>query len=695
LLKRLDDWIDARTGYRSALHEALDEPIPGGARLRYVFGSALTAVFLLQAVTGVLLMTTYSPSSTTAWGSVYFITYQLDFGWFVRGMHHFGAQAMIVLLGLHLLQVLVAGAYRAPREFNWWFGLKLMFVTLGLSLTGYLLPWDQKGYWATKVATNILSNVPLVGAGLQKIVLGGDEYGNQTLTRFYALHVAILPGLLILLLVFHIALFRKHGVTHPANTRGRLDTFWPKQVFLDTLAIVFVVGGLVAWVVWERTQNHAVPLDAPADPSSKGYEPRPEWYFLSLFQLLKRPEFSGKNLIIGTVVVPSAIVLVLSLLPFFDKLLPRRIAHFVACGFVFALVGGVGYLTWQALDEDAHNSEFLLSREHADAAAIRAKTLADEVGIAPEGAGYLLKRDPMWRGRVVLEESCLSCHYYNGRGQLSRSEIQVDQKQRDAVTAIPNISAVPTQVLKALAVAHPNFIPNANTARKQGPDTSPTAYIFVGTNDRKEQLTVSVDAEGDRVTSNSGTPQTASDLHHFGSASWLRGLLEKPDDRRYFGAANFQGGSGMKRWKKDSKLSGKELDEIADFFNRFVINTPEDLPASEWSERENVTSHPAFKNFQENGECFLCHSDWVAANPEAPNLFGWGSPWWVRRMIERPGAPHFYGFLDKADQMPAFSSGKLTSSDLQALVRFLKDDYLGAEPSPEVGGAAPRPTSPR
>ena len=134
-------------------------------------------------------MTAYSPSSATAWGSVYYINHVMWMGWFIRGLHHFGAQTVMVLLLLHLLQVLLAGAYRAPREFNWWFGLALLVLTLGFSLTGYLLPWDQKGYWATKVATNIMGGAPVIGPYLKKVVVGGTDYGNQTLTRFYGLHV--------------------------------------------------------------------------------------------------------------------------------------------------------------------------------------------------------------------------------------------------------------------------------------------------------------------------------------------------------------------------------------------------------------------------------------------------------------------------------------------------------------------------
>src|SRR3954467_100122 len=263
LRNALANWLDERTGYRALLHEALEEPIPGGARWRYVFGSALSTTFMIQLATGLLLMLAYSPSASTSWGSVFYINDRMTLGWFIRGIHHFGSQAMIVLLAMHLLQVLVGGAYRAPREINWWFGMALLFVTLGFSLTGYLLPWDQKGYWATKVATNIMGGAPGLGPYLQKVVVGGTEYGNQTLTRFYGLHVGVLPTLLVLCLAAHIALFRRHGVTTPRKAQG-MGQFWPEQVFKDTVACLAVFGVLVFLVL----SRHGAPLDAPADPGS-------------------------------------------------------------------------------------------------------------------------------------------------------------------------------------------------------------------------------------------------------------------------------------------------------------------------------------------------------------------------------------------------------------------------------------------
>lgn len=599
-------WVDDRTGYSAVLHEALDEPIPGGARWRYVFGSALTATFVIQLVTGLLLMSAYSPSSTTAWGSVYYISHQMEWGWFIRGIHHFGSQAMVILLGLHLVQVLLAGAYRAPREFNWWFGMLLLFVTLGLSLTGYLLPWDQKGYWATKVATNIMGGAPVIGPYLQKVVVGGPDYGNQTLTRFYGLHVGLLPGALVLLLVVHVALFRRHGVTHPKETRGVVETFWPRQVAMDTIASVVVLGALVGLVVYEGGAN----LDAPADPSSADYPARPEWYFLSLFQMLKL--FPGEMEVVGTVLVPTAIVLVLMAFPLIDKVLPRGFAHFLACGFVFALLGGAGFLTFQALREDATNPQFQEARRTADVARQRALFLAGdpEVGISPKGAGYLLREDPLHNGRGVLEARCLSCHHFDGQGQ-----------------------------------------------------------------------------GGDGGLAESRSAQTASDLSGVGTRAWVRGLLEDPSSSRYFGTTPKL--EGMKSWKKSAtakKYTPAQLDELADFV-ALLGQVEEGQTFNEWYDTANeaVSKHKAYEAFTKDcGKCHVVGEAGVISEGgfmDAPNLFGYGSRRWLRKMIQNPGDADYYGFLEEGDQMPGFQ-GVLSENDMTTLLRYLQGDYAQSTGAP-------------
>src|SRR5258707_3917677 len=188
------DWVDRRTGCRKLVHEALYENVPGGARWRYVWESAFTFALVVQFITGIFLWMGCSPSSQTAWESVYYIQDVMSGGWLLRGLHHYMAHAMIILLALHLMQVVIDGAYKAPREVNFWFGLILLQLVLALSLTGYLLPWDQQGFCATTVATNLLAVVPVVGSGLQQLVVGGSDYGHHTLTRFFALHAGVLSG---------------------------------------------------------------------------------------------------------------------------------------------------------------------------------------------------------------------------------------------------------------------------------------------------------------------------------------------------------------------------------------------------------------------------------------------------------------------------------------------------------------------
>jgi ubiquinol-cytochrome c reductase cytochrome b subunit len=419
MLKRLGDWLDARVGHRKLLEEALHEPVRGGARWSYVFGSALTLTFVIQAVTGVLLMTVYSPSASTAWASVHYVTYVLSGGWLVRGLHHFGSQAMIVLLGVHLLQVVTFGAYKKPREVNWWLGIGLMAITLGFGLTGYLLPWDQKGYWATRVATNIAGTTPAIGGWLQQLLQGGPEYGNLTLTRFYALHVGVLPASLVALLVGHIALFRKHGVTAPtwADTK-KVDRFFPKQLGMDRVASL--VGLAVVLVVAWR--EHGAPLDAPADPASD-YPARPEWYFLPLFELLKY--FHGPLEIVGTMALPAAVGAYLFALPLLDRKPTWSIRdriRFLAPIYLGALV--VAGLTYGAMAADARDATFQKQRAVANDRARKANELA-MAGVPVEGPLEMMRRDPELRGRALFEKNCATCHVLEGLGDPQKATAPV------------------------------------------------------------------------------------------------------------------------------------------------------------------------------------------------------------------------------------------------------------------------------
>jgi len=409
-LSRLGDFLDERTGYKKLLAHALDEPIRGGARWAYVFGSVLLGTFLVQAVTGIALMTSYAPSDKTAWASVHYITFKQAGGWLVRGMHHHGAQAMVIGLALHMAQVATFGAYKRPREVTWWFGLGLLAVVLGFALTGYLLPWDQKGYWATRVATNIAGTVPVVGDATQRLMQGGAEYGSLTLTRFYALHVGVLPALLLMLATAHVALFRKHGVTPAAGADlSRSDRFFPKQLWKDVAAVLVVVA-VVFGLTW---REHGAPLDAPADPSSE-YPARPEWYFLALFQLLKY--FHGPLEIVGTVVLPGVLGAYLFFLPLLDRKegTAARGRAMVLVPLALIAIGVVG-LTAQAARQDAADAAFQKERTKADVRAKAAVRIA-MAGIPPEGPLAMMKRAPELRGPELFDKHCASCHTLGDHG---------------------------------------------------------------------------------------------------------------------------------------------------------------------------------------------------------------------------------------------------------------------------------------
>ena len=393
-------WLEARTGLPSALKRLADEPVPGGARWSYVFGSALAFTFALQAVTGLVLASFYAPSATTAWAAVAYIQQEVTLGWLIRGLHASGASMMVALLGLHLLQVTLWGAHRAPREVNWWLGLVLMALVLSFALTGYLLPWDQKGFWATQVATSLLGETPLVGDWLRRVVQGGGDYGNLTLTHFYTLHTMLLPATMALVTVAHVRLARRHGVTVRGATTPS-QPFWPHQVWRDAAAMAMVVAVLFGSVLW----THGAPLEGPADPSS-AYDARPEWYFLPLFQLLKY--FPGRFEVLGALGVPLLVAALLVALP--------RASRSAASALVLALVVAAGGLALQARRDDARSDGYRRGRARADAEARRALELARQ-GVPPAGGTAVLDNDPSARARRLFAERCAGCHVLDGVGE--------------------------------------------------------------------------------------------------------------------------------------------------------------------------------------------------------------------------------------------------------------------------------------
>src|SRR5205814_2153763 len=206
------DWLDARTGYRAGLRRLLDEPVPGDVNWWFTLGSVLLFLIVLQTITGATLMMYYVPTPTHAYDSIRFITNQLTFGRVLRGLHFFGASFIVVFAVLHLLRVLFFGAYKTPREVTWMTGVVLLLLVLAFGLTGYLLPWDQRAYWATVVTINIAKSTPLVGPYLAGVMRAGPVIGALTLSRWSSAHIILLPAALALFVVLHVYLMRRHGI---------------------------------------------------------------------------------------------------------------------------------------------------------------------------------------------------------------------------------------------------------------------------------------------------------------------------------------------------------------------------------------------------------------------------------------------------------------------------------------------------
>jgi len=310
-------------GLLSVVKNFLEEPMPKGVNWLQTLGSSLLALIAVQIITGVLLSFYYSPNANAAYESVQYIEQQVIFGSIIRGVHYFAASAMMILIFLHIARTFFYGAYKRPRQWTWIFGVFLLLIVLGFAFTGYLLPWDMKAYFATKVGINIGGITPVIGKQITKIMQGGSEMGSITLSRFFSLHVVVLPLLLVLLVGVHLFYIRLHGSTPPGLKEGDPveypNRFYPLQLFRDSLVAFVVIGVIVLLAA-----QFGAPLEEKANPNDTSYIPRPDWYFYSLFQLLKI--FEGKLEIIGAIILPGAFFTLMIFLPFLDKNPERRLS---------------------------------------------------------------------------------------------------------------------------------------------------------------------------------------------------------------------------------------------------------------------------------------------------------------------------------------------------------------------------------
>jgi quinol-cytochrome oxidoreductase complex cytochrome b subunit len=309
-----DRWVDRALGWDLIKSKFLYKPVSSDIGWLYTLGSLAIFLFTLQAATGIILACNYVPTLEGAHTSVEYIQREMAWGWLIRGLHHWGSSAMVLVVFVHLLRVFFHSSYKKPNEVTWITGLVLLLFTAAMALTGYILPWTGRSYWASTILATTLQFLPVLGSWLVNVV-GGVQAGGLTIRRYSAFHMLLIPSLLFFVIVVHILLIQLHGETGPPPKRepARMVPFFPGQVTRDVVAAVgmFALLALLARFV-------GVPYEAPAAPLAPlDSVPKPEWFLLFGYEILKM--FTGRSIIIALTVLPAVGALVLLLLPFYDR----------------------------------------------------------------------------------------------------------------------------------------------------------------------------------------------------------------------------------------------------------------------------------------------------------------------------------------------------------------------------------------
>ena len=580
-MKRLLSWFNDRTGFADWLGRLADSPVPGGACCCRVWPCVIAFLFCVQAITGFFLWVYYSPSAQTAWESVYFIQNEVAGGWLLRAIHHFSAHVLLAVLFLAVVQDILARAYRAPRELVFWVTVGLGLFALAAVLTGDLLSWDQNGYAATKTRTGFLTFLPWVGDSLLKIAIGGPgpALGSLSLTRFFAMHVALFGGGFLLLLIVRSVLARRANVKIVAageagdccSSRAAVP-HWPAQAWRGAAAclVASAVVLLLACHNGVRPPQAGAPLLSPADtnPLNAYDAARPEWFLVGVYEFSHL--FPGQWGIVPIFIVPGLLLLIVLAMPFVGK---HPIGQAFNVLLTLLLLGGVVWLTHHSYVKDyadpAHQKAIAVERWRADRVC---ELIRHNQGIPPSGALSLLQHDPKAEGPRLFAQQCASCHNHAVPG----GEKNIVQNMSIEKPTAPNLAGFASRrwiagLLDPKQISGPNYFGGTKLRGGDMPGFVKETFGDADAEQRKNIAKVvaalsaeahlpsqkTLDAADAKIIEEGrklmvddfgctnchkfhekGSAGSAPQLTGYGSPEWIAGIVRNPASRRFYGKLN-------------------------------------------------------------------------------------------------------------------------------------------------------------